>query len=74
MMTANWKLFRKWDVEEKGRRLRSLSPQDAFAIFAELYSLQESLPSEELEKSRQRRLQNLIGWRKTMDSLKKKLG
>ncbi len=47
---------------------------EVFTIFAELYSLQESLPPEELAKSRDRRLEYLIRWRKTMDSLKPKLG
>lgn len=69
-MAVNWRLFRAWEIKRKKLRLKNLSSQKAFAVFEELYSLQESFPPEELEKSRQRRFKNLIKWRKKMDSLK----
>ena len=72
-MTANWNLFRNWEIREKKAKLRSLSSQKALATFEELYSLQQSLSPEELEKIRGRRLEYLIKLRKRMDSLKEKL-
>ena len=72
-MAADWKLFKKWEIKEKRARLRSLSPQKALTAFEELYSLQEFLSPETLEKIHDRRLEYLIKWRKKMDSLKEKL-
>lgn len=73
-MPANWKLFKKWEIEEKRSRLKNLPAPKAFKIFEELYSLQEALPSDELEKTHRQRVDNLTNWRKKMDSLKERLG
>lgn len=72
-MAANWKRFKEWDTKDKKTRLSELSLDGALRIYNEFFLLQESLLPQELEQIHQRRLENLISWRRIMDSLKEKL-
>ncbi len=70
-MDKDWKIFSNWERMHKGKVLKDLTVESAFAIFSELWDVQTKFSAREIEKFRKRKIEELIMLRKSFDSIQR---
>jgi len=69
----DWKTFSNWERTYKRKNLKELTIDSAFAIFSELWDLQNKLSKEESEKFRIRKIEGLVTLRKSFNLIQERL-
>jgi len=69
----DWKTFSKWERAYKSKNLKELTIDSAFAIFSELWDLQNKLSEEESEKFRKRKIEGLVALRRYFNLIQERL-
>ncbi len=72
-MDKDWKRFSNWERMYKRKVLKDLTVDSAFSIFSELWDVQTKFSAKEIEKFRQRKIEELIMLRKSFNSIQKRL-
>lgn len=72
-LDKDWKTFSNWERTYKGKYLKDLTIDYAFAIFSELWDLQNKLSEEESEKFRKRKIEGLVTLRKSFNLIQERL-
>ena len=69
----DWKTFSNWERTYKSKNLKELTIDSAFAIFFELWDLQNKLSEEESEIFRKRKIEGLVTLRKSFNLIQERL-
>ena len=69
----DWKTFSNWERTYKSKNLEKLTIDSAFAIFSELWDLQNKISEEESEKFRKRKIEGLVTLRKSFNLIQERL-
>lgn len=67
---VNWEAVNKFQLEEKRKYLKKITIKESYNHFQELYKFAQKYPGEGLSRIDKYKLDKLINWRKSMDSLK----
>lgn len=71
--SKDWKIFSNWERIYKKKNLKNLTIESAFAIFSELWDMQTKFSGKEIEKFRQRKIEELVTLRKSFNLIQKRL-
>ena len=69
----DWEAFSDWERTYKRKALKALTVNAAFALFSELWEAQTKLRANEIEKFRERKIEELIMLRKSFNLIQKRL-
>jgi hypothetical protein len=69
----DWKTFSNWERTYKSKDLKDLTIDSAFAIFSELWDLQNRLSEEESDRFRKRKIERLVALRRSFNQIQGRL-